>query len=194
MDAVDTMPDKTDTQAPSPTAGDDTETPQPAAPEAELPAGEPDNARAAEIEQLRRERDENYERLLRKTAEFENYRRRVDKERREMAQYAAGDLLEALLPIIDDFERALQADAGSDPDAYRKGVELIYKQLQELLARRGVKAIEAVGKDFDPRFHQAITHEESPGRREGEVIEEVRRGYMHGERLLRPAMVKVAKA
>src|SRR5512133_1057486 len=148
----------------------------------------------AQLEQLRRERDENYDRLLRKTAEFENYRRRLEKERREQAQYAAGDLLEALLPIIDDFERALQADAPADADAYRKGVELIYKQLQDLLARRGVTPIDAVGKDFDPRFHQAITHEESPGRREGEVIDEVRRGYMHGERLLRPAMVKVAKA
>lgn len=149
---------------------------------------------ADELERTRRERDENYERLLRKTAEFENYRKRIDRERRETAQYAAADLLEALLPIIDDFERALQADPSSDPDAYRKGVELIYKQLQDLLARRGVTGIEAVGKDFDPRFHQAITHEESPGRREGEVVEEVRRGYMHGDRLLRPAMVKVAKA
>jgi molecular chaperone GrpE len=150
--------------------------------------------RDAEIESLRRDRDDHYDRLLRKTAEFENYRRRMEKERREMAQFAASDLLEALLPIIDDFERALQADAAADPDAYRKGVELIYRQLQDLLARRGVTAIEAAGRDFDPRFHQAITHEESPGRREGEVIEEVRRGYMHGDRLLRPAMVKVAKA
>jgi molecular chaperone GrpE len=149
---------------------------------------------AAQIEQLRRERDDNYDRLLRKTAEFDNYRRRMEKERRELAQYAAGDLLEALLPIIDDVERALQADATAVPEAYRKGVELIHKQLLDLLARRGVTPVEAVGRDFDPRFHQAITHEESEGRREGEVIEEVRRGYMHGDRLLRPAMVKVAKA
>ena len=156
--------------------------------------GEAEESRAAELEQLRRERDENYDRLLRKTAEFENYRKRVEKERREAAQYAAGDLLEELLPIIDNFERALQADAAADPDAYRKGVELINKQLLDLLTRRGVVPIEVVGKDFDPRFHQAITHEESPGHRDGEVIEEVRRGYMHGERLLRPAMVKVAKA
>jgi molecular chaperone GrpE len=160
----------------------------------ESDAGAPQAEASGEIERLRRERDENYDRLLRKTAEFENYRRRMEKERRELAQYAASDLLEALLPIIDDFERALRADAGADPDAYRKGVELIYKQLQDLLARRGVTTIEAVGKDFDPRFHQAITHEESPGHREGEVIDEVRRGYMHGERLLRPSMVKVAKA
>lgn len=191
------MPDKTDTQAPSATAGDGSETPetpQAAPAEAARPGDGDADARAAEIDRLRRERDDEHDRLLRKTAEFENYRKRVDKERREMAQYAAGDLLEALLPIIDDFERALQADAAADPDAYRKGVELIYKQLQELLARRGVTTIDAVGRDFDPRFHQAITHEESPGRRDGEVIEEVRRGYMHGDRLLRPTMVKVAKA
>ena len=159
------------------------------APRAEAAApAEPD------VAGLRQERDDYYDRLLRKTAEFENYRKRVDRERREMAQYAAGDVLEALLPIVDDLERALQAEAPAGAEIYRKGVELIYKQLQDLLVRRGVVPVETVGKDFDPRIHQAITHEESPGRRDGEVIEEVRRGYMHGDRLLRPAMVKVAKA
>ena len=147
-----------------------------------------------ELEVARRERDDFYDRLLRKTAEFENYRKRVDRERRESAQYAAGDLLEALLPIVDDFERALQADAGPDAEAYRLGVELIYKHLQDLLARRGVTPIDVVGQTFDPHVHQAITYESSPGRAEGEVIEEVRRGYKLGDRLLRPAMVKVAKA
>jgi molecular chaperone GrpE len=149
---------------------------------------------ADELAQARRERDDYYDRLLRKTAEFDNYRRRVERERREMAQHAAGDVLEALLPVVDDFERALQAEAGTETETYRKGVELIAKQLQDLLARRGVTPIDAVGQPFDPRFHQAITYESSPGRFEGEVIEEVRRGYMHGDRLLRPAMVKVAKA
>jgi molecular chaperone GrpE len=142
----------------------------------------------------RRERDDYYERLLRQAAEFDNYRKRTERERREMAQYAAGDLLETLLPVVDDFERALQAEAGSDAAAYRKGVELIYKQLQDLLAKRGVTPIEAVGAPFDPRFHQAVTYEPSPGHAEGEVLEVVRRGYMHGDRLLRPAMVKVARA
>jgi molecular chaperone GrpE len=147
-----------------------------------------------DAENLRRERDEYYDRLLRKTAEFDNYRKRVDRERREMAQQVAGDLFELLLPIVDDFERALQVEAGPNAESYRKGVELIYKQLQDLLARRGVKPVEAVGREFDPRVHQAITYESSPGHAEGEVIEEVRRGYTLGERLLRPAMVKVAKA
>ncbi len=118
----------------------------------------------------------------------------MERDRREMAQYAAGDVLEALLPVVDDFERALQVEAGPDAAAYRKGVELIYRQLQDLLAKRGVTPIEAVGKPFDPRFHQAITYEPSPGHAEGEVLEVVRRGYMHGDRLLRPAMVKVARA
>jgi molecular chaperone GrpE len=146
------------------------------------------------LEQARRERDDYYDRLLRKTAEFDNYRKRVDRERRELAQYIAGDVLESLLPIVDDIERALQAEAGPEAATYRKGVELIAKQLQDLLARRGVTPIEAVGQAFDPQLHQAMTYESSPGRSEGEVIEEVRRGYMLGDRLLRPAMVKVAKA
>jgi molecular chaperone GrpE len=164
--------------------------------EAQEAAGDAEPAApvADEVASARRERDDYYDRLLRKTAEFDNYRKRLERERREMAQYAAGDVLEALLPVVDAFERALQAEAGADAAAYRKGVELIYKQLQDLLARRGVTPIDAVGKPFDPRFHQAIIYESSPGRAEGEVVEEVRRGYMHGERLLRPAMVKVAKA
>jgi molecular chaperone GrpE len=147
-----------------------------------------------ELAQARSERDDYYDRLLRQAAEFDNYRKRTERERREMAQLVAGDLLEALLPVVDDFERALQVEAGPDAAAYRKGVELIYKQLQDLLAKRGVTPVEAVGKPFDPQFHQAITYEPSPGCAEGEVLEVVRRGYMLGDRLLRPAMVKVAKA
>jgi molecular chaperone GrpE len=165
----------------------DTQTPADAG-GAETPGGPP------EVEKLQRERDEYYDRLLRKTAEFDNYRKRVERERSTLAQQIAGDVLEMLLPVVDDFERALQADAGPEADTYRKGVELIYKQLQDVLARRGVKPVEAVGREFDPQFHQAITYESAPGHPDGEVIEEVRRGYMLGDRLLRPAMVKVAKA
>lgn len=163
-------------------------------PEAAAPAAADEQAAAEELAVARRERDDFYDRLLRKTAEFDNYRKRVERERRESAQYAAADLLEQVLPIVDDFERALEAEAGPDSAAYRQGVELIYKQLQDLLARRGVTPIDAVGQAFDPNLHQAITYESSPGHAEGEVIEEVRRGYKYGDRLLRPAMVKVAKA
>jgi molecular chaperone GrpE len=140
---------------------------------------------------LRRERDALQDRLLRTAAEFDNYRKRMDRERRELAEYTAGEALAEMLPIIDNLERALQAASVDDP--LRKGVELIHKQMLDMLRKRGVKPIDARGADFDPNFHQAVIHEESPEHREGEVIEELQRGYMVGDRLLRPAMVKVAK-
>jgi molecular chaperone GrpE len=161
--------------------------------------GDPDTATHGgaaddQLAELKRERDEYYDRVLRLTAEFDNYRKRIDRERRETAERAAASLIEDLLPIIDDLERALAAEAGPGAESYRKGVEIIYKQLTELLTRRGVTVMDAVGADFDPHLHQAVAYEPSPGAREGEVIEEMRRGYKLGERLLRPAMVKVAKA
>jgi len=143
---------------------------------------------------LRQEKDTLQNRLLRTAAEFDNYRKRIDRERRELSEFAAADMLKELLPIVDNLERALQAPAGSDVDAYRKGVEMIQRQMHDLLRKRGVTAIETVGADFDPNYHQAVTYDVSPDHREGEVIEELQRGYMLGERLLRPAMVKVAKA
>ena len=148
----------------------------------------------AEHEQLRRERDDYYDRLLRMSAEFDNYRKRTERERRETSERAGTAVLEELLPILDDFERALAADAGQDPSAYREGIAIIHRQLVDLLTRRGVQPIQAVGEDFDPRWHQAVMYEPAPGHREGEVLEELRRGYMLGDRLLRPSMVKVAKA
>ena len=106
----------------------------------------------------------------------------------------AADVLTEILPILDNFERALQAPAPPEADSFRKGIELIHKQMLEMLRKRGVKPIEAVGADFDPNFHQAVIHEASSGHREGEVTQELQRGYMLGDRLLRPAMVKVAKS
>jgi molecular chaperone GrpE len=141
---------------------------------------------------IKKQRDEYYDRLLRKTAEFDNYRKRIDRERQQLSESAAADLLQELLPLVDDLERALRAEGG-DADAIRKGVELIHKQLVETLRKRGVRPIESLGADFDPHYHMAVAHDPANGRREGEVIEEFRRGYMLGDRLLRPAMVKVAK-
>ena len=146
------------------------------------------------IAEIQRQRDEFYDLLLRKSAEFENYRKRIDRERQAVAEAAAADLLEELLPLLDDLERALGSEPGVDgADAYRRGVELIYQRLADLLRKRGVRAVEALGADFDPHYHQAVLYEPAEGRREGEVIEEFRRGYMLGDRLLRPSMVKVAK-
>lgn len=149
---------------------------------------------AVDVEEIQRQRDEYYDLLLRKTAEFENYRKRVDRDRHNVSEAAAADLLADLLPLVDDLERALSAETGAEgSEAYRRGVELIHKQLLELLRKRGVRPIEALGADFDPYYHQAVVHEAAEGRRDGEVIEEFRRGYMLGDRLLRPSMVKVAK-
>lgn len=149
---------------------------------------------AVDVEEIQRQRDEYYDLLLRKSAEFDNFRKRVDRDRQVVSETAAADLLAELLPLVDDLERALAADPGTEgADAYRRGVELIHKQLLELLRKRGVRPIQAVGADFDPYYHQAVLHEPAEGRREGEVLDELRRGYMLGDRLLRPSMVKVAK-
>jgi molecular chaperone GrpE len=148
----------------------------------------------ASADQAQRQRDEYYDLLLRKQAEFDNYRKRVERERQMVTEAAAASVVEELLPVMDDLERALKTEAAGDAaDAYRKGVELIHHQLAEILRKRGVRPIEALGADFDPYYHQAVSHEPAEGRREGEVVEEFRRGYMLGERLLRPSMVKVAK-
>jgi molecular chaperone GrpE len=145
-------------------------------------------------DEVRRQRDEYYDLLLRKTAEFDNYRKRTDRERLALAESAASDLIKELLPLVDDMERALKADATADSaESYRRGVELIYQRLMDILRKRGVTPIEALGADFDPYYHQAVAHDPADGHRDGEIIEEFRRGYMLGERLLRPAMVKVAK-
>ena len=154
------------------------------------PPAEPD---VSPVDELRREKDALQDRLLRTAAEFDNYRKRVERERRDLADYMKADILTEILPIVDNFERALQAPS-SDGDSLRKGVDLIHKQMLDFLRKRGVTPIEALGADFDPNFHQAVIHETSPFHREGEVIEELQRGYMLGDKLLRPAMVKVAKA
>ena len=161
---------------------------------AEAAVGEAPAGAESALVALRREKDALQDRLLRTAAEFDNYRKRVDRDRRDQAETAMADALGDLLPIMDDLERALQAPAGDEANAFRKGVELIHRQMTELLRKRGVKPIDAVGLDFDPRVHQSVIHEVSLEHREGEVMEELRRGYMLGDRLLRPAMVKVARA
>ncbi len=153
-----------------------------------------DNPGGAGDETLRRERDEFYDRLLRLTAEFDNYRKRTERERRELSEAAGVDVIRDLLPVVDDLERALGAPATADAASYREGVELIRRQLLDVLRRRGVEALDVVGHDFDPSWHEAVGHDEADGRRDGQVTTEVRRGYRIGQRLLRPAMVKVAKS
>lgn len=143
---------------------------------------------------LQRERDDLYDRLLRKTAEFDNFRKRVDRDRKDMIEWAAADVLSDLLAIADDFDRAMAAEAPPEAQAYKAGLELIHRQLAELLKKRGVTSVEALGADFDPHVHQAVAYEEVAGAREGEVVGVMAKGYKLGDRLLRPALVKVAKA
>jgi molecular chaperone GrpE len=144
-----------------------------------------------ELQRLKAERDSLLDRLARAQAEFENARRRAAREQQDFRDYAAADAIKSLLPIVDSFERALQVK--SDPVDFRSGVDLIYKQLQDALGKLGVRAIPAKGEPFDPHVHEAIEMVETSDAPDHEVIEELQRGYKMKDRLLRPAMVKVAK-
>src|ERR1700723_3584048 len=148
------------------------------------------SASESELQRLRAERDSLLDRLARAQAEFENARRRASKEQQEFRDYAAVDVIKSLLPVIDSFERALRAK--SDASEFRGGIELIYKQLQDALAKLGVRPVPAVGEPFDPHFHEAIEMVETADAADHEVLEELQRGYKFKDRLLRPAMVKVA--
>lgn len=150
-----------------------------------------DASSLGELQKLKAERDSLLDRLARAQAEFENARRRAAKEQQDFREYAAADAIKALLPVIDSFERALQMK--SDLGDFRSGVELIYKQLQDALAKLGVQAIPAKGEPFNPHVHEAIEMVETTDAPDHQVIEELQRGYKMKERLLRPAMVKVAK-
>jgi molecular chaperone GrpE len=168
---------------------------------ADEPITEPTDAPAGEaivstdpVADAQRERDEYYDRWMRKAAEFDNYRKRIERERREQADQAVIDILQELLLVVDDFDRALTVDAGEGGEAYRKGIELIHAKLYDVLKKYKVHPIDALGADFDPNVHQAVLQEPSPDHRDGEIIGELRKGYTIGDRLLRPAMVKVAKA
>ncbi len=143
---------------------------------------------------MQKERDDLYDRLLRKTAEFDNFRKRIDRERKDFTEWAAADVLNDLLAVMDDFDRALAAELPASAQVYKTGVELIHRALADLVRKRGVTPIQAVGAEFDPHLHQAVAYDAVDGAREGDVVEELRKGYMLGDRLLRPALVKVAKA
>ncbi len=147
---------------------------------------------------LQQERDELQDRLLRTAAEFENYRKRTDRERRELHDFITADLMRDLLPIGDDLDRAIGASTAADSNpelaAFQQGVILIQRQWHEFLRKQGVEALEVVGQPFDPEWHEAVANEPASGRPDGEITAELRRGYRIGSKLLRAAMVRVAKA
>jgi molecular chaperone GrpE len=151
-------------------------------------------AAAAELEAALKERDALRDQLLRAAADFDNYRKRIDRERRDLVDYAATELIAEVLPVLDDLERALEQPSTPEVAAYRLGVELVQRKMVDLLKKRGVTPIAAAGEMFDPNVHEAVVHEVSDAHEEGTITGELRRGYRLKDRLLRPAMVKVAKS
>jgi molecular chaperone GrpE len=154
-------------------------------------AGGETSATDSELQKLKNERDSLLDRLARQQAEFENARRRASKEQQDYRDYALADSIKSLLPVVDSLERALQVK--SDAAELRNGVDLIYKQLLAALGKLSVNPIEAKGEAFDPRYHEAIEMVETNDAPDHHVVEELQRGYKFKDRLLRPAMVKVAK-
>ncbi len=170
--------------------------------EHELPSGDGNEAAVAEasaetsapeseLQKLAAERDSLMDRLQRTQAEFQNARRRATKEQQDFRDYALADAIKSLLPAMDSLERALQVESSADD--LRNGVELIHKQLLDALAKLSVHPIEANGQVFNPQFHEAIEMVQTDQVPDHQVVEELQRGYKFKDRLLRPAMVKVAQ-
>ena len=153
-------------------------------------AAEPEDPRIAE---LRQQAEEYNNRYLRAQADFDNFRRRTLKEKEELAQYASMKLITQLLPVIDNFGRALQTGGEqTDSQSFFKGVDMIYRQFSQVLEAEGLKAMDPVGQPFDPEMHQAIMQVESDEYEEGIVVEVVQPGYWLKDKVIRPAMVKVS--
>ena len=159
-------------------------------------APQPAAAQIADLEkqllELRREKDDIHDRLLRKHADFENFRKRAEKEKRDYQMFALSDFMYELLAIMDNFERAFSHAEEQVHTDYHKGILLIYRQLKDLLEKKGLKPIETIGRTFDPNYHEAITREEREDIPENTILEEFQKGYYFREKLLRPAMVKVS--
>ncbi len=167
----------------------------PSAEEGENQQPEPTNPvpidHVSEVDKLRAERDVLVDRMARVQAEFDNARKRAAKEQQDYRDYALVDTIKTLLPVLDSFDRALQSSP--EKSEFHAGVELIHKQLQDALAKLGVQAIPAEGQQFDPRVHEAIEMVDTEEANDHEVLDELQRGYKLKERLVRPAMVRVAR-
>lgn len=151
-------------------------------------ASEPSND--VDIERLEEEVAELRDRSARTLADFENFRKRVERERQEDRRFAAFDILREFLAVIDNLERALAAEGSNDD--LKVGVELIHRQMKDMMKNAGVERISAEGEEFDPRYHEAVTHFEDPTKKVPTVSEELQAGYVMHDRLLRPSVVRVA--
>lgn len=138
------------------------------------------------------EKQELFDRLLRKQAEFENFRKRTEREKEDILKHGSADLIRGLLPALDSFERALKHRNPKVPAEFYKGIELIHNELVDVLRKAGLDPLHTLGETFDPNFHQAVETVESSQHRHHEIVEELQRGYRLRQRLLRPAVVKVA--
>jgi molecular chaperone GrpE len=146
---------------------------------------------SAEVQKLQQDNKQLRDQLLRKQAELENFRKRTEKEKQDFMQYSLFDAVKSLLPVLDGFEFAMNADGGSDE--YRKGIGLIHQQLLNILQKLGLKRIESKGREFDPRLHEAVATLETDQHPDHQIVEELQPGYSFKDRLLRPAMVTVAR-
>jgi molecular chaperone GrpE len=150
----------------------------------------------ADLENRAAKAEEHWDRLVRTTADFDNFKKRAAREKIESAQYATATLLQKLLPVLDNFEMALAAAQNAPGDqlaSFQSGVVMIQQQLKNTLLESGLEEIDAAGKPFDPNFHEAVSEMESAEIAEGNVLQQLRKGYKFKERLLRPATVIVAK-
>lgn len=163
---------------------------EPADPTAPIPAEGTEVAERAA--RLQAEKDELMQTLVRRQADFENYRKRIERERQEDRRHGTGRLIEDLLPILDAFERAIKAHDDPAYEEYLKGLELIYRQLWDTLARHGLERIAAAGKPFDPHYHQAIERVESDEYPDGTVVEVLQDGFIFHGRVVRPSVVRVS--
>jgi molecular chaperone GrpE len=161
-------------------------------PPGERAAGAGQAASAEELARLTAEKEELTNTLVRRQADFDNYRKRMERERKDEARRGVGRLLQDLLPVLDGFERALAAHPAQDE--YRKGVELIYRHLGDTVSRHGLERIAAAGKTFDPHYHEAIERVETREHPDGAILQVVQEGYLFDGRVLRPSLVRVAVA
>ncbi|WP_264371410.1 nucleotide exchange factor GrpE [Virgibacillus necropolis] len=146
-----------------------------------------------EIEQLKKEKDENYQKMLRIQAEFDNFKKRTLRERETANKYKSQDIVNELLPAIDNFERALQVDVSEAGESFVEGISMVYRMLKDALKAQNIKEIETVGKEFDPNLHHAVMQVEDDEVESNTVVEEMQKGYILEDRVIRPAMVKVNK-
>lgn len=174
-------------EAPEASAADEAEADAPT----EAEASEEDAAALkAQVERLKAALEEKDNRVKRLQADFENFRRRTSKEREELANVVTQDLLKGMLPILDNFDRAMAAEQ-KDSESFQKGVEMIYTQLHETLKNDGLEPIETAGQKFDPNFHQAVMRVENPDLEDDTIAQELQKGYIVKGRVIRPSMVQV---